>query len=128
MLWGNFCVLCMCVKCSGKPAGSLGSQGWPKLESNPPLSDATLANLLLQVSVNLREALREQKGDVRPVGMGAGYLQTYQSMLQVRHQVLVLLMSDWTVLCYDHALNLLWKSSLRKRREEGEWQEGLSIT
>ena len=82
----------------------------------------------MQASVNLREVLRELKGDVRPVGMGAGYLQKYQSMLQVRYQVVVLLLSDWTVLCYDHTLSLLWKSGLRKTREEGEWQEGLSIT
>ena len=74
--------------------------------------------------MNIKEDL---PADVRPVAMGSGYLQKYQSMLQIRHQVVAVLMSDWTVLCYDHTLNLLWKSSLRKKQEAEGWHEGLSI-
>lgn len=48
----------------------------------------------------------------RPVSMATGYLQPYQSMLQVRHQVIAVLTSDWTVLCFDHELKLLWKNKL----------------
>lgn len=60
---------------------------------------------------------------VRPVGMATGFLQAYQSMLQIRHQVIVVLMSDWTVLCYDHTLKLLWKV-----RVQGKDDEKLSIS
>ena len=49
--------------------------------------------------------------------MAAGYLQKYQSMLQVRHQVVVVLMSDWTVICFDHTLKLLWKVKVQKDGE-----------
>ena len=51
---------------------------------------------------------------VVPVSIASGYLQQYQSMLQVRHQVVVVLMSDWTVLCFDHTLKLLWKVKVEK--------------
>lgn len=46
---------------------------------------------------------------VGPVAMKTGYLQKYQSMVQVRHQVIVVLMSDWTVYCLDHNLKILWR-------------------
>ena len=45
--------------------------------------------------------------------MATGYLHPYQSMLQVRHQVIAVLTSDWTVLCFDHELKLLWKNKLK---------------
>ena len=47
--------------------------------------------------------------------MATGYLQPYQSMLQVRHQVISVLTSDWTVLCFDHELKLLWKNKLTNK-------------
>ncbi|XP_002735115.1 uncharacterized protein LOC100378520 [Saccoglossus kowalevskii] len=47
-----------------------------------------------------------------PVAIATGYLMEYQSMLQVRKQVVVALLSDWTVMCYDHKLQLLWQNKL----------------
>ncbi len=49
--------------------------------------------------------------------MATGYLQSYQSMLQVRHQVISVLTSDWTVLCFDHELKLLWKNKLTDKND-----------
>ena len=56
----------------------------------------------------------------KPVAMATGFLRPYQSMVQVRHQVVALLMSDWSVLCFDHQLKLLWKSPapLKQHSEE----------
>ncbi|XP_013399961.1 uncharacterized protein LOC106166087 [Lingula anatina] len=47
-----------------------------------------------------------------PVAMATGYLEEYQSMVQVRKQVIVIVTSDWRVLCYDHELNLSWQKQL----------------
>ena len=54
----------------------------------------------------------------RPVAMATGFLRPYQSMLQVRHQVVALLMSDWSVVCLDHQLKLLWKAPPLKTAAE----------
>lgn len=55
----------------------------------------------------------------KPVTMATGYLQPYQSMLQVRRQVVAVLTDDWTVLCLDHELKLLWKTRVSdKDRQE----------
>ena len=64
-------------------------------------------------------------GSVRPAAMATGYLQKFQSMVQVRKQVVVVLLSDWTVLCFDHTLRLLWKSKVGESMVES-W--GLSIS
>ena len=70
---------------------------------------------LLQFEVNLAEL---SEGTVRPVAMATGFLRPYQSMLQVRQQVVALLMSDWSVLCLDHQLKLLWKAPPLKTTSE----------
>ena len=44
---------------------------------------------------------------IKPVAMATG---SYQSMIQVYLQVVAVLMSDWSVLCLDHQLKLLWKT------------------
>ncbi len=62
--------------------------------------------------MNLDEHVTE---GVKPVAMATGYLQKYQSMVQVRHQVITLLMADWTVLCLDHNLKLLWKVNVEDK-------------
>ena len=45
--------------------------------------------------------------------MASGYLHRYQSIVQVRQQIVVVLMSDWTVLSFDHTLKLLWKAEVK---------------
>ncbi|XP_033625650.1 uncharacterized protein LOC117288891 [Asterias rubens] len=50
--------------------------------------------------------------DRQPKALATGYLEPYQSMLQVRKQVIVVVTADWTVLCFDHNLNLLWETKL----------------
>ena len=54
----------------------------------------------------------------RPVAMATGYLQRYQSMVQMRKQVVVVLLSDWMVICLDHTLKLLWKAQVEEREKE----------
>lgn len=53
----------------------------------------------------------------RPVTMATGYFRPYQSMLQVRQQVIAVLTSDWTVLCLDHQFKVLWKTKLPRVKE-----------
>ena len=72
--------------------------------------------LLFQFEVDLAEISNVNS---RPVAMATGFLRPYQSMVQVRHQVVALLMSDWSVLCLDHQLKLLWKvPSLKTAAED----------
>lgn len=52
-----------------------------------------------------------------PVAMATGYLRTYQSMIQVREQVVAVLTADWTVLCLDHELKLLWKRKVAQEKD-----------
>lgn len=68
----------------------------------------------MQEDVDLGQLVSE---GVWPVAMASGYLQQYQSMLQIRHQVVVVLMSDWTTLCFDHTLKLLWKTNTVKKKD-----------
>ena len=70
---------------------------------------------LFQFEVDLAEIVDVT---IRPVAMATGFLRPYQSMLQVRHQVVALLMSDWSVLCLDHQLKLLWKAPPLKTAAE----------
>ena len=70
---------------------------------------------LFQFEVDLAEIVDVT---IRPVSMATGFLRPYQSMLQVRHQVVALLMSDWSVLCLDHQLKLLWKAPPLKTATE----------
>ena len=71
--------------------------------------------LLFQFEVDLPEV---SEGMARPAAMATGFLRPYQSMVQVRQQVVVLLMSDWSVVCLDHQLKLLWKVPPLKRTTE----------
>ena len=72
-------------------------------------------HLLFQFEVDLAEI---GESTARPVAMATGFLRPYQSMLQVRQQVVALLMSDWSVLCLDHQLKLLWKAPPLKAATE----------
>ena len=70
-----------------------------------------------QAEVNLAE---HKDADVRPVAMATGFLRSYQSMVQVRRQVVAILLSDWSVLCLDHELKLLWKTPPLRNHGEGD--------
>ena len=72
-------------------------------------------HFLFQFEVDLAEI---NYVTIRPVTMATGFLLPYQSMLQVHHQVVALLMSDWSVLCLDHQLKLLWKARSLKTAAE----------
>lgn len=89
--------------------------------------------------MNIRK-LSESDGS--PIAMATGYLKQYQSMVQVRQQVrhnihphahivthshiftyipvqvVVVLLSDWTVLCLNHELKLLWKVQPLEKQED----------
>ncbi|XP_019863012.1 PREDICTED: uncharacterized protein LOC109591820, partial [Amphimedon queenslandica] len=51
----------------------------------------------------------------RVVAMTTGFLQPYQSVVQVRKQVIAVLYSDWTLSCYNHNLKLMWSQKLNKK-------------
>ncbi|XP_019851651.1 PREDICTED: ankycorbin-like [Amphimedon queenslandica] len=47
--------------------------------------------------------------------MTTGFLQPYQSVVQVRKQVIAVLYSDWTLSCYNHNLKLMWSQKLNEK-------------
>ncbi|XP_019851410.1 PREDICTED: uncharacterized protein LOC109581595 [Amphimedon queenslandica] len=51
----------------------------------------------------------------RVVAMTTGFLQPYQSVVQVRKQVIAVLYSDWTLSCYNHNLKLMWSQKLNEK-------------
>ncbi|XP_046553197.1 uncharacterized protein LOC124262710 isoform X1 [Haliotis rubra] len=74
--------------------------------------EGTLPHVIVKHKVTL--PLLNAKGDVvsRPIVMRTGFTEPYQSMVQVRSQVIVLATEDWQVLCYSPALELVWRTSL----------------
>ncbi|XP_072024501.1 uncharacterized protein [Amphiura filiformis] len=63
-----------------------------------------------------------------PVAMATGYLDAYQSMIQVRQQVIIVLTSDWTVLCFDHQLQLLWETQLMNIQQDRYYIRDVAMT
>lgn len=46
-----------------------------------------------------------------PVAMKVGYIDPY-SASRARAQVVVVVLEDWTVVCYNHKLNILWEKEV----------------
>ncbi|XP_070575140.1 uncharacterized protein [Ptychodera flava] len=75
----------------------------------PKGSSSMLPYLKIQHEASLK---RKDTDSGQPVSIATGYLVQYQSMLQIRKQVVVVLTEDWTVLCFDSELKLLWENKL----------------
>ncbi|KAI9109659.1 hypothetical protein K1719_019289 [Acacia pycnantha] len=69
------------------------------------------ARLLAEVSL-LPDKIRVMSGR-RPVAMATGYIDRYQ-VGQPHKQVLVVLTSGWSVMCFDSNLQKLWENNLQE--------------
>ncbi|XP_071957958.1 uncharacterized protein [Antedon mediterranea] len=65
-----------------------------------------------QSSVSLLNREDKNQDYKQPVLIEVGFLEPYKSMVQVRKQVVVVVLADTTVLCFDSKLRLLWKVQL----------------
>lgn len=74
--------------------------------------DRTLPHVIVKNRIQLPIATKEDGGTSRPVVMSTGFTVVYQSMVQVRQQIIVIATDDWQVFCYSHEFKLLWKQRL----------------
>ena len=58
----------------------------------------------------LSSTSRLSKGRM-PVALSVGYIDTYSEDVS-REQVIVVLTDDWTLICFDASLNLVWENTL----------------
>ncbi|XP_033124776.1 uncharacterized protein LOC117123065 [Anneissia japonica] len=75
-------------------------------------SSKILPFILEQSSVSLISKDDQNLDYKRPVLIEVGFLEPYKSVVQIRKQVVVVLLADTTVLCFDYKLRLLWKKQL----------------
>jgi hypothetical protein len=96
------------------PDHTLVKETFPDSLSPLVPAQSLFSNPTQQGAVNVREL-----GDGgSPIAVATGYLKQYQSMVQVRQQVIVVLMSDWQVLCLSHELKLLWKAQPLEKEKD----------
>jgi hypothetical protein len=51
----------------------------------------------------------------RPVTMAVGFLDPPpQQRNKLRKQVVVVVTADWTIMCFDHNLELLWENNVQE--------------
>ncbi|XP_065913962.1 uncharacterized protein [Dysidea avara] len=64
------------------------------------------AKVLLPLAVN---------STIRPIAMAAGFTKVYTTLVELRLKVVVVLLSDFTLLCYNHQMKRLqWSTKLAK--------------
>lgn len=73
----------------------------------------TEARLLSDVSL-LPDKIRVLSGR-RPVAMATGFVDRIHGHGEIRKQVLVVVTSGWSVMCFDHNLKKLWENNLQVR-------------
>lgn len=69
------------------------------------------ARLLAEVSL-LPDKIRVSSGR-RPVAMATGVIDRTYRTGQPQKQVLVVVTSGWSVMCFDHNLKKLWENNLQ---------------
>lgn len=52
-----------------------------------------------------------------PVAMAVGYIEPYSATVE-RSQVIVVVRDDWTVICYDSSLKILWEKAIAHKSHE----------
>lgn len=76
------------------------------------------ARLLTEVSL-LPDKVRISSGR-RPVAMAAGFVDRTQKHGEIRKQVLVVVTSGWSVMCFDHNLKKLWENNMQVGTAHGK--------
>lgn len=83
------------------------------------------ARVLAEVSL-LPDKIRISSGR-RPVAMAAGYVDRSYTQ-EIRKQVLVVVTSGWSVMCFDHNLKKLWENNLQEDFPHGAYHREIAIT
>lgn len=84
------------------------------------------AHVLSEVSL-LPDKVRVSTGR-RPVAMAAGYLERIYKHGDIRKQVLVVVTSGWSVMCFDHNLKKLWENNLQGDFPHGALHREIAIS
>lgn len=84
------------------------------------------ARLLAEVSL-LPDKIRISSGR-RPVAMAAGYVDRSYKHGEIRKQILVVVTSGWSVMCFDHNLKKLWENNLQEDFPHGAYHREIAIT
>ncbi|KAK8964737.1 hypothetical protein KSP40_PGU019539 [Platanthera guangdongensis] len=84
------------------------------------------ARILAEVSL-LPDKIRISSGR-RPVAMAAGYVDRSYKHGEIRKQVLVVVTSGWSVMCFDHNLKKLWENNLQEDFPHGAHHSEIAIT
>lgn len=74
------------------------------------------ARVLAEVSL-LPDKVRILSGR-RAVAMETGFIDKSYSQKEPRKQVLVVVTSGWSVMCFDHNLNKLWEVNMQVGRKQ----------
>ena len=81
--------------------------------------------LLMKSETTLLSKARVRSGR-QPVAMATGHL--LPATVKRRHKVIVVLTHDWTVMCFDHHLKLLWESNPMKVKLAHAYHREASIS
>ncbi|XXG66076.1 hypothetical protein AAC387_Pa05g3625 [Persea americana] len=84
------------------------------------------ARLLVEVPL-LPDKVRISSGR-RPVAMAAGFVDRTQKHGEIRKQVLVVVTSGWSVMCFDHNLKKLWENNLQGDFPHGAHHREIAIS
>jgi hypothetical protein len=64
------------------------------------------------------------------VGLGTGYIdpkQDKENEIKPRTQRIVVVLSNWKVICFDHDLNLVWETTLSTTDNEKHYGSPLCV-
>lgn len=84
------------------------------------------ARLLAQVSL-LPDKVRISSGR-RPIAMAAGVADRTYKHGEIQKQVLVVVTSGWSVMCFDHNLKKLWETNLQEDFPHGAHHREIAIS
>lgn len=84
------------------------------------------ARVLAEVSL-LPDKIRISTGR-RPVAMATGFVDRSYKNGEIRKQVLVVVTSGWSVMCFDHNLKKLWENNLQEHFPHGAYHQEIAIT
>ncbi|KAH7668536.1 Integrin alpha N-terminal domain-containing protein [Dioscorea alata] len=84
------------------------------------------AQVLAEVSL-LPDKIRVASGR-RPVAMATGVINRFYKHGEIKKQVLVVVTSGWSVMCFDHNLKKLWENNLQEHFPHGSHHREIAIS
>lgn len=81
------------------------------LPEHQKMDDGSLPHVVIKHNVEL-QLKRPENRIAQPVVLETGFITPYQSMMQIRKQIIIIVTNDWHVMCFDSDLTLLWEVAL----------------